>query len=472
MSVPTRSPRSRMAASPSFDGMSQAASLTSFPRWRQEQAFYSGLLQTAALRGALTEPTVADSRKMSRFYRLAKEQSMSSDPAFGPLKHAGSHMSYLPMAHTSADLSSIADAFLASEMSEKDDMEACSQRGYFYNFLENPELSMSAKAIETTDWGYRQAAVIFNLELIFTIFFTSELSLRLIASFQEQDWRYFVSWTSVIDILATSPGWADIYLSLSHGDNAEEVPFEGLAMVRCTRIIRVLRALRILRLAQLAARSELLLLVYESFYCLRDSAFIFICLIVMSSILSAAVVYFAEVFSEPDGDAAPQITSIPMALWWSITTLTTTGYGDIVPVTSMGRTVGSVTMILGVLVNSICVAIISVAFTDEYHQKIAERKFFLMATEHLSTKPEVYELTKEWHEYSDNLENYYGKLERKLVDSSMLENDKEVLRYLVTQLRQTTTALNSQAQFVLDRFDLLGPDQCDSETHISQIERQ
>lgn len=81
-------------------------------------------------------------------------------------------------------------------------------------------------------------------------------------------------------------------------------------------------------------------------------------------VTAATATYFFERDSQPD-----QFGSIPAALWWAVVTLTTTGYGDVVPHTVAGRMVGSVVMVSGILVLALMTGILATGFAEEERRR-------------------------------------------------------------------------------------------------------
>jgi voltage-gated potassium channel len=79
-------------------------------------------------------------------------------------------------------------------------------------------------------------------------------------------------------------------------------------------------------------------------------------------IISACLMYFAEHNAVHEGG---EFSTIPKTLWWSVVTLTTTGYGDMVPVTTLGRLLTGIIMLLGVGFFALPAGIITAGFLDE-----------------------------------------------------------------------------------------------------------
>lgn len=152
--------------------------------------------------------------------------------------------------------------------------------------------------------------------------------------------RYAMSPAALLDLLAISP-----LLLASVGSEAF--------------LFRLLRLLRILRLAKLgrysSAAAEIVEAVRSRRYELVASL---VCALVLL-LISSTFLYLVE------GDAQPEaFGSIPRAMWWSIATLTTVGYGDVIPVTALGRVFGGVTAIIGIGLIAMPTGILAAAFSD------------------------------------------------------------------------------------------------------------
>jgi voltage-gated potassium channel len=114
----------------------------------------------------------------------------------------------------------------------------------------------------------------------------------------------------------------------------------GTADMRVLRALRLLRLVRLLKLGRyLAALTVLQRVVYaKRAELVMSSALTSVLLIVASSIM-----YFAECEAQPD-----KFSSIPASMWWAVSTLTTVGYGDVYPVTVLGRVAGGILALLGI----------------------------------------------------------------------------------------------------------------------------
>lgn len=123
------------------------------------------------------------------------------------------------------------------------------------------------------------------------------------------------------------------------------------------RFLRVLRVLRILKLGRYA-ESVIILgnVLKRSRRELTTSLFV----VLLSLLVVSSFMYYAEREAQPEA-----FSSIPAAFWWGIIALTTTGYGDVVPVTAWGRVLGGLTSLLGVATIALPVGILASGFLEE-----------------------------------------------------------------------------------------------------------
>tara|TARA_B100001564_G_scaffold236016_1_gene199488 strand:+ start:5475 stop:6281 length:807 start_codon:yes stop_codon:yes gene_type:complete len=159
-------------------------------------------------------------------------------------------------------------------------------------------------------------------EWIFTILFTVEYLLRMLCI--RRPWSYVFSFFGIVDFLSIIP----TYLSLF---------FPGTQVLSVIRILRVLRIFRILKLVKYIGEANLLLVALISS---KRKIFIFFFVVLNVVIVLGSLMYLIE--GEKSG-----YTSILISIYWAIVTMTTVGYGDIVPITSLGQVVSSLIMLLG-----------------------------------------------------------------------------------------------------------------------------
>lgn len=127
------------------------------------------------------------------------------------------------------------------------------------------------------------------------------------------------------------------------------------------RGLRILRLLRILKLARYSPAIETLgRTVYNERRALWGTLIIMICLILLGS----TIMYLIEQDAQPE-----KFGSIPLAAWWAVSTLTTIGYGDAVPITAAGKFVGGIFMMLGLGMFALPIGILATGFSQEANRR-------------------------------------------------------------------------------------------------------
>ncbi len=127
------------------------------------------------------------------------------------------------------------------------------------------------------------------------------------------------------------------------------------------RILRTLRLLRFLKLSRYSPAMYTLIRVLSN----ERKALAGACLLLsMALLFSATLMYYIEGDAQPD-----KFGTVPEAAWWAIATLTTVGYGDATPITALGKLVGGFTMITGLCILALPVAIISTGFAQELQRR-------------------------------------------------------------------------------------------------------
>lgn len=168
----------------------------------------------------------------------------------------------------------------------------------------------------------RRRPVFDAIELGFTLVFSLEYVLRLCAV--RRPLRYATSFFGIVDLLAIMPTYMALFFP------------EAAALIN----IRVLRLLRIFRILKLAAYIEEYRFLGEALVASRRKIAVFLATVLMIVLVSGTLVYLVE---RPENG----FTSIPASVYWAITTVTTVGFGDIAPVTNVGRFIASLMMLLG-----------------------------------------------------------------------------------------------------------------------------
>lgn len=175
-------------------------------------------------------------------------------------------------------------------------------------------------SIERYDEKYSN--LFYTLEWAFTILFTIEYILRLICI--DKPVRYIFSTLGLIDLLAIIPSYLSFF-------------FVGAQSLLVLRALRLLRVFRIFKLTHFLTEADFL---KEALRASLKKISVFMLLVLSLVIILGSVMYLVE-------GGQNGFDSIPDAIYWAIVTITTVGYGDITPVTSVGKFIASLIMLLG-----------------------------------------------------------------------------------------------------------------------------
>lgn len=129
-------------------------------------------------------------------------------------------------------------------------------------------------------------------------------------------------------------------------------------------LVRVFRLLRIVRIARLGRFSKAIDLILEAISARKFEMALTFGFALGLMVLGASVLYALEAENQPE-----VFGSIPRALWWSVATLTTVGYGDVVPVTAVGKIVAGITAMLGVGLVAMPAGILASAFSEAIQKR-------------------------------------------------------------------------------------------------------
>lgn len=170
------------------------------------------------------------------------------------------------------------------------------------------------------------------------------------------------SWSCVVDPQYSKPIIGRIrfaFRPLSIIDLVAIIPFYLPLLGVDLRVIRIFRLLRLVRILKLARYSKAFGLISDVLREKREELILTMVLLIFVLIVSASLMYYAEHEAQPEN-----FSSIPAAIWWSVVTLTTVGYGDVYPMTNAGRVIGGVIAIIGIGIVALPAGIISAGFVD------------------------------------------------------------------------------------------------------------
>ncbi|NCU02384.1 MAG: ion transporter [Chitinophagaceae bacterium] len=154
--------------------------------------------------------------------------------------------------------------------------------------------------------------------------------------------KYIFSLEGLIDLLAILPFYVHVVVGLD------------------LRILRILRLLRFLRLFRLTAYMKSAKMIKNVFVKRASDLKLSVVLILILIIISSSIIYFAEHEAQPN-----VFSSIPATLWYALVTLTTVGFGDMIPVTFVGKLMTGVIMLSGVAIFALPAGIITAGFLEE-----------------------------------------------------------------------------------------------------------
>ncbi len=205
----------------------------------------------------------------------------------------------------------------------------------------------------------RWAAFFFWAEVVSVAVFTVEYVLRLWSITTTERYRravmgrvrYAGSFMMVIDLLAILPFYLPMFITVD---------------LRVLRLLRLLRLARIFKLGRYARSMEIFARV---FYDKRSELAVSAVFFGFYLIIASSLLYLVENEAQPDG-----FSSIPAAMWWGTAALTTVGYGDLFPITAMGKFLGAILAVMGIAMFALPVGILATGFVEAFDGLTQEKE--------------------------------------------------------------------------------------------------
>ena len=266
--------------------------------------------------------------------------------------------------------------------------------GHFFNLfiIILITLNVIAVILESVKWlAVPYETFFYNFELISVLIFTVEYLSRVWTCTENPKFshpvkgriKYAFSFLALTDLIAILPYY---------------LPFLFPVDMRFVRAFRLLRIFRLLKLARYTCALSIL---SRGVTRHKDIFGIIFFILTILLIISSSIMYFFESTAQPH-----LFSSIPMTMWWAIATVTTVGYGDVYPVTMMGKLFGSIIALIAIGIFALPAGVLASAFMEEFN--------------HMKNCPEPLD--------EDNAKKIMDKLEHmvKLRNKDIL-NDEEIV---------------------------------------------
>lgn len=205
------------------------------------------------------------------------------------------------------------------------------------------------------------SVVIFTIEYLLR-FWTADLNPEFKGSALSKRFKFSYSTYGLIDFIAILP----FYLPFIF-------PFD-------LRIVRILRLFRLLRIFKLGRYSKSLKTISNVLRETKSELAITLFVAFILLVFSSTLMYYLESDVQPENFA-----SIGHSFWWAIATLTTVGYGDVYPITAMGKVLGAITALIGIGFVALPTGIISSAFIEKIQKRKKSKKQITCTCPHCGT---------------------------------------------------------------------------------------
>jgi voltage-gated potassium channel len=215
-------------------------------------------------------------------------------------------------------------------------------------------LNVIAVIVGSVEWIEREwANVLQAFEIFSVVVFTMEYLGRVYSCVADPQFsrpitgrlRYMAHPLALIDLVAVVP----FYL-----------PFLGLDL----RFVRIFRLFRIFRLAKLGRYSSAWKMVGAVLRKQKEELVVCGLMMILLIVMSASLMYFVENEAQPE-----KFSDIPSSMWWAVATLTTVGYGDVYPMTPLGKLLGSFIQISGIGFFALPTAVIGAGLVEEFRSR-------------------------------------------------------------------------------------------------------
>ena len=206
-------------------------------------------------------------------------------------------------------------------------------------------IGVMLESVEEIDKKYHELIIAFEWGV--TILFTIEYFFRIYAV--NRPFKYIFSFMGIVDLLAIIPTYLIFIFPAAHSLSV----IRAIRLIRIFRIFKLSRYLRGAHTMQIALRSS------------RPKIIVFLLSVMLLVIILGTLMYIIESSASTNG-----FENIPDSIYWAIITLTTVGYGNIVPMTIFGKIVASFIMILGYGIIAVPTGIVTAEFSRKRKEKV------------------------------------------------------------------------------------------------------
>lgn len=221
-------------------------------------------------------------------------------------------------------------------------------------------LNILAVILESVKWLKEDFSVLFDyVEKFSIIIFSIEYLIRIWSITEKKEYasplkgrlKYLFSFYSIVDLLAVIPAYIPLLATVD------------------SRVIRGIRILRLLRILKLSRYNKAFNHIREVIYLAKEELMISLFAVLTLLVIASSLMYFVENEAQPEA-----FSSIPATMWWGVATLTTVGYGDVYPITGLGKLMGGIMAILGVGIFALPAGILANGFGRTIDNSENEKK--------------------------------------------------------------------------------------------------
>ena len=272
-------------------------------------------------------------------------------------------------------------------------------------------LDISSFILETSFQLNQQHYLLFKTIAVFsTIVFTIEYGLRL--------------WLCTVDRAFRHPVWGRLHYALTPMaiiDFISTFPFYLLLVFHNLAFLKTLRLLRLARILKIGRHSKALRSLFQVVVRKQEELFITFSTIAFLLIIASSLMFFAEHDAQPEA-----FSSIPAAMWWGVVTLTTVGYGDIYPITIVGKLLGASLAFFGIGVFVLPAGIVASGFAEEVKYGIEPDDLTSKSTQAKNASIQQ-ELASEYQQVQKDAKLLKYCLEIAKKELTEIENDREAI---------------------------------------------